>query len=610
MKGLEDRLEGVLEDRLRYLKQQNELLLGQNLVEFYRGGSGMNGRTLQAIWDTPWQEWETLLDGTDCINWLFPTDTKSAYTPNAPILSPTIARTFAEDNTIKRNLQKSFDCYINFLGFQYKHPNMKRIDDERESAAKAENWLYFDSGPNPNWLRCSRILQFLRLVGEEERCQEFYNVLEDVYRRGLIPRRFHRTVSFWQKSAGLFGQSDDPKSMHQVEPPAHVRLMKAGAGIDMSTTGSFKSADLHMSTEMICIETVVPKHLIFGYERIALVTEPDTWYGSKDPTSEFFHPTPTKEARRLSTVFESTKKAMEDKLGAEWPPILTNESRREFLAGLRNGTKRAWRPGQGPDSLVTDGICWTDASNFVVVSAPGRNKEDFSTILRVCAQRGAGSTLTWVQWKNAADAWWVVWKTNTDRAHWAEKTLVVLTLDDEDESSRKRVGFAQSCEIGYLKEAGYPFVAMSTGTFVNYVGSPTLAAAATQQWGKLQDNLCLLKEIKPPRGTSFVAPGCTDVDGRTALHWAMHVADLVMIADMLRLGWDINMAGDFGGTPLMWAAYVGNFELVNLLLENRADPTKTDSKGDNAAEKAKLAAPGEERDKLQKRLAAAAAAWR
>lgn len=204
--------------------------------------------------------------------------------------------------------------------------------------------------------------------------------------------------------------------------------------------------------------------------------------------------------------------------------------------------------------------------------------------------------------------WWVVcWKSNTDRAHWAEKALVVLTSDNEDKGGRKKVGFAQSCEIYYLNEVGYPFVAMSTGTVINYVGSPTLSAAATQQWGKLQDNLRLLDEIQTPQKAGFVASGCTDVDGRTALHWAMHAADFGIIRDMLRLGWDVNMAGDFGGTPLMWAAYVGNLELADLLLESRADPTKIDSQGNTATEKAKLAAPGEERDKLQKTLAAATA---
>ena len=63
-----------------------------------------------------------------------------------------------------------------------------------------------------------------------------------------------------------------------------------------------------------------------------------------------------------------------------------------------------------------------------------------------------------------------------------------------------------------------------------------------------------------------------DVDGTTALHWAVRRDDASTVARLLRRGADPDAANRYGVTPLMLASVNGNAEISTALLEAGADP--------------------------------------
>eukprot|EP00928_Gymnodinium_smaydae_P061526 TRINITY_DN45580_c0_g1_i1.p1 TRINITY_DN45580_c0_g1~~TRINITY_DN45580_c0_g1_i1.p1 ORF type:complete len:279 (-),score=34.87 TRINITY_DN45580_c0_g1_i1:127-924(-) len=171
------------------------------LLEFYRGsGRDQFGRTIAEIWS---YDDVALEHGHDYIQILFPTDEPSNFHVNAPAFVPALFVTFREDPIIMANLRKSFEVYCRFLGFHFDETTCT-CERTVEFDRKAHNWLaHTATQPNHNWFRCSRVLHCLRLLGDEERRDAFYEALEQVYIDGLIPLRFKETLRYWQRSAGF-----------------------------------------------------------------------------------------------------------------------------------------------------------------------------------------------------------------------------------------------------------------------------------------------------------------------------------------------------------------------------------------------------------------------
>lgn len=63
------------------------------------------------------------------------------------------------------------------------------------------------------------------------------------------------------------------------------------------------------------------------------------------------------------------------------------------------------------------------------------------------------------------------------------------------------------------------------------------------------------------------------VDGMSALHWAVHFNDLETCRRLITLGADVNRKNVYDVTPLSIACTNGQAEIVHLLLESGADPT-------------------------------------
>ena len=159
--------------------------LCQEFLAFYgeEEGRSASGYALEDILDWPDEDWELQ---HDFVQWLFATDEPSMFNPDAPVLDvATIAR-FQADPLLRHRLRRAFDRWLAFCG-------VVRTDDG----------LAFDS-PNPkvwfrqnhNWLRITRVLRSLNLLGLADEAQAFFILLATI-RAKIDPT----TWRYWERAA-------------------------------------------------------------------------------------------------------------------------------------------------------------------------------------------------------------------------------------------------------------------------------------------------------------------------------------------------------------------------------------------------------------------------
>ena len=75
-------------------------------------------------------------------------------------------------------------------------------------------------------------------------------------------------------------------------------------------------------------------------------------------------------------------------------------------------------------------------------------------------------------------------------------------------------------------------------------------------------------------GDDTINIDAAQVDGMTALHWAVYHDDTELAGLLVRSGADVNAENRYGVPPLSLAATNGSAELVRLLLDAGADPNR------------------------------------
>ena len=136
-----------------------------DLVSFYLDeGCDSEGRTLAQIWE---MSDEALMETHDVIQWLFPLTDPSEFNPNAPILTDRQIDQFREDPRLQRNLLKSFQRFMQVFGLTYARDFVVQV-------AHRDIWMR----PNHNWLRFTRILKSLTLLGHADAAMAFFKFLD------------------------------------------------------------------------------------------------------------------------------------------------------------------------------------------------------------------------------------------------------------------------------------------------------------------------------------------------------------------------------------------------------------------------------------------------
>jgi hypothetical protein len=161
------------------------------LIQFYSGEAhDSSGRTIAGILDFTYQEQEAV---HDYIQWLFPLREASAFNPRAPLLSQQDIETFRGSEVLQKRLLEALKKMLAFYGFEIQGGRVVR------SAAWEERsgWL---TPHNHNYLRITRILTCLGLLGLEDDARAFFAALEGVY-QDYGGRIGPETWGFWARAA-------------------------------------------------------------------------------------------------------------------------------------------------------------------------------------------------------------------------------------------------------------------------------------------------------------------------------------------------------------------------------------------------------------------------
>ncbi len=161
------------------------------LVQFYAGAApDPRGRMIGDIW--AWDD-AALEDVHDYIQWLFPLPEPSQFNDGAPLLSRADIAAFAARAELRQNLRHSLARQLAFYGFDLAEG--PRVTQAADFPAKAANWL---TPHNHNFLRLTRILRALTLLGLGGEARALLAALEEVYRDGGAAAIGARSLGFWR----------------------------------------------------------------------------------------------------------------------------------------------------------------------------------------------------------------------------------------------------------------------------------------------------------------------------------------------------------------------------------------------------------------------------
>jgi len=162
------------------------------LLDFYRGtGTDIEGRSLEKILAFSLDKKES---AHDYIQWLFPIDASSQFNMRAPVLNHVLIAEMKKDPQVINNMKRSFHSMLEFYGLGYdekKHEVYKL--DSFETRAKV--WL---TSGNHNFLRITRILHSLNLMGLHDEAAAFYKCLNSIQTTHSACRG---SVSHWKSAA-------------------------------------------------------------------------------------------------------------------------------------------------------------------------------------------------------------------------------------------------------------------------------------------------------------------------------------------------------------------------------------------------------------------------
>jgi len=165
------------------------------LVAFYRdNGRDHRGRSLSDIHEFDFYELEF---NHDYIQWLFPLPEPSGANASAPLLSMEDMAAFESDDSLRSALLQSFELMLEFYGLDFVGGSAD-VEVERGASFNERSGLWLTSG-NHNFLRISRILRSLTLLGCVSYASAFLECLEGIYAEG--PEVIgNTTIGYWRRA--------------------------------------------------------------------------------------------------------------------------------------------------------------------------------------------------------------------------------------------------------------------------------------------------------------------------------------------------------------------------------------------------------------------------
>lgn len=162
------------------------------LTDFYTDeGTDSEGRTLAEIWEFTDEQ----LDAAhDYIQWLFPLAEESAFNPDAPLVTEEDRELFRANPRLWQSLRVSLAVFLRFMGLGITPPGQPAVVVRDKRFGDREGlWKY----PNHNWLRVTRVLKSLRLLGLEEEAQAFWKAIQELRAEGYGSEN---SFLYWQEA--------------------------------------------------------------------------------------------------------------------------------------------------------------------------------------------------------------------------------------------------------------------------------------------------------------------------------------------------------------------------------------------------------------------------
>jgi len=166
------------------------------IVDFYTDdGTNPSSKTLKDIHAFSSEELEY---HHDYIQWIFPLNEESRAVPGSPVLTDDDINELLDNLKVEGRLFKSLVLMCRFYGFRVATPDYDLVEIDvdpysPEFKLAAENWL---TPFNHNYLRLTRILKSLCLLGYEDWAFSLFRTLQVVYvsHNKIIGKR---TYEFW-----------------------------------------------------------------------------------------------------------------------------------------------------------------------------------------------------------------------------------------------------------------------------------------------------------------------------------------------------------------------------------------------------------------------------
>ena len=133
----------------------------------------------------------------DYIQWLFPLPEPSGANASAPLLSGADIAAFAADDSLRKALLQSFQLMLQFYGLELtvRGDNVEVVRGEYFDN-RSRVWLM---AGNHNFLRITRILRSMSLLGLGNHGRAFLKLLEDIYAQeaDIIGTT---TIGYWRRA--------------------------------------------------------------------------------------------------------------------------------------------------------------------------------------------------------------------------------------------------------------------------------------------------------------------------------------------------------------------------------------------------------------------------
>ena len=166
------------------------------ILAFYlRQQPDSEGRMIEDIWSLNYQKLEYT---HNYIQWLFPLKEKSRFNQNAPVLSDEVIEAFRTNEQLRIHLLQSFKVMLRFYGLQCDDRESADIEITKSNEYQERKINWIEQG-NHNFLRITRILNSLSILGLENYAQAFFKCLNQIYSEESI-NIGRRTYSYWENA--------------------------------------------------------------------------------------------------------------------------------------------------------------------------------------------------------------------------------------------------------------------------------------------------------------------------------------------------------------------------------------------------------------------------